>query len=557
MTRSFLGSSGAAANRTARGTALVVVVGLVLTALASLVAYRIDRATEERLRSTQNEQAAAVLSTAVSVIQQPLTTGLQVQATSGPDGNPAVFRRTFTANVGEDRIYVSASLWRAEGEQVERLAAVGAPPGMDPRGPEVRELLRDALAADTPVVDKVTVGDQLRLVYAQADPSTGFIIKVERAVPADRRSSVDDNSAFAKLDYAIYIGERTRHEDLTTTSVDPADLPLEGDTARTEVDFGDTVLTLVTRPKTHLGSGLSKWLSLILLASGLLLTAVSAFITSTLSGRGVRAEEDAATITALYEKNSELYEEQRALFLRLQRALLPHVIPTIPGLEIASSYVAGTDGIEIGGDWYSIIAVGEDHFGFVVGDVSGKGVDTVAEMARARFTLRAYLLDGKSPAEALGKCSTQFDIAVDEHIVTVIVGLGTWATGEVVIANAGHPLPLLMTDDGIDYVAMPVGPPLGVGESSYESVTVTMPPGSTLLAFTDGLVERREEHIDVGMKRLADSVEEHRAQPLSDLVTSVLADLHNDDKAADDTAVLALRRSAVAAPGSPAGGSGT
>lgn len=210
------------------------------------------------------------------------------------------------------------------------------------------------------------------------------------------------------------------------------------------------------------------------------------------------------------------HDDQRELFLRLQRALLPHVIPTIPQLDVATSYVAGSAGVEIGGDWYSIVDIGEDRFGFVVGDVSGKGIDTVAEMARARFTIRAYLVDGASPAESLEKCSHQFDIAVDEHIVTVVVGVGTWRTGEVVVASAGHPPPLLLTAEDAAYVDLPVGPPLGVGATGYEAATFTMPRGSTLLAFTDGLVERRGEDIDDGMRRLAD--------------------------AADDTAVLALRR---------------
>jgi serine phosphatase RsbU (regulator of sigma subunit) len=70
-------------------------------------------------------------------------------------------------------------------------------------------------------------------------------------------------------------------------------------------------------------------------------------------------------------------------------------------MEVSSEYVAGAQGIDIGGDWYSAIPVGDETFAFVVGDVSGNGVDAVAEMARARFTLRAYLFDGNGPATAL------------------------------------------------------------------------------------------------------------------------------------------------------------
>ena len=521
--------------------AITVVIGLVLTAVSSWAAYRADDATEERLLKTQTKQAAAVLSTAVLVIQQPLTTALQVQAAAGTDGDPSVFRRAFAANVGDDALFVSASLWRLDGQTLTRLAAIGVPPGMDPRGPEVQDLLGRALDSKTSVVERVTAGEQHRIAYALADPGTGFVVKVERALPADRRAPVDGDSAYADIDYAIYFGKQTRLADMTTTNVDPADLPLEGPTAEEEVAFGDTVLTLVTRPKDHLGSGLSQHLWLILLASGLLLTIATAAVSRQLVGTRIRVEHDSATINALYQRINGLYEEQRAVFVRLQRALLPQVIPPVPRIEIASKYVAGTEGIEIGGDWYSVIDIGEDHFGFVVGDVSGRGVDAVAEMARARFTLRAYLLDGSTPDEALGKCSRQFDVMADDHIVTAVVGLGTWRTGEIVVANAGHPRPLLISADGSEQIPMPVGPPLGVGTSSYETATFTMPPGSTLVAFTDGLVERRGEDIDTGLRRLVEAAERHGHEPVADLLTSLLDSLRGGG-AADDIAMLALRR---------------
>ncbi len=226
--------------------------------------------------------------------------------------------------------------------------------------------------------------------------------------------------------------------------------------------------------------------------------------------------------------------------VRLQHALLPQVLPEIPEHEIASQYVAGVEGVEIGGDWYSVIDVGDDHFGFVVGDVSGRGIDAVAVMARARFTLRAYLLDGNTAAEALAKCSRQFDVAEDQHIITALVGLGTWRTGEVTVANAGHPLPLLVSADS-QYVQMPVGPPLGVGASTYGSTTFTMPPGSTLLGYTDGLVERRGEDIDIGLQRLVDAAQQHSTEPVPEFLSSLLHDLRGEG-AADDIALLAVRR---------------
>ncbi len=92
--------------------------------------------------------------------------------------------------------------------------------------------------------------------------------------------------------------------------------------------------------------------------------------------------------------------------------------------------------------------MGEDDFAFVVGDVSGHGIDAVAEMARARFTVRAYLVDGDSPQAALEKCSHQFDITTDGHMVTVVAGVGNRRTGELTVASAGRPAPLLVHADG-------------------------------------------------------------------------------------------------------------
>lgn len=162
-------------------------------------------------------------------------------------------------------------------------------------------------------------------------------------------------------------------------------------------------------------------------------------------------------------------------------------------------------------------------------------------MARARFTLRAYLGDGNDPATALEKASHQFDITRDGHIITAVVGVGTWRTGEIVAVSAGHPPPLLVTDDGTSHVAMTVGPPLGVGPSSYELAHFTMPPGSTLLAYTDGPVERRGEDIDTGLRRLVEAADLHGEAPVSDLLTSLLDTLRGDG-APDDIALLALRR---------------
>lgn len=527
-----------------RVAALIAVAGTLLTATATFTTARIDANSERRLLHQQTRQAAAVLGAAITVIEQPLSTALSVTEVAAPGGASEAFTRVMAPYVGAGRPFVTVSLWQRHGDRLTRVAGSGAEPALPPDGPATQAYLLRAFDAATTTVRQVTVGSRTRIAWVRADPRTGFAVYAERAIPADRRAPVDRDSAYANLDYAIYVGPRVTGDALSTTDVDPASLPLRGPTDRESVPFGDTVLTLVTSPRVHLGPAQSRWLPIGLLVGGVLLTTIAALAGRRLA-RGRRdAEDDAATITALYEQVESLYGQQRELFERLQRALLPQAHPRITDLEIASRYVAGARGTEVGGDWYSVVALDDHRFGFVVGDVSGRGVDTVAVMAQARFTIRAYLLDGHGPAAALARCSRQFDITTDGHLTTVVAGVGDVLTGEVTIASAGHPPPMLVNGT-IAPVDVPPGRPLGTGPATYEQVTFRMPPGATLFCFTDGLVERRGESIDVGLDRLASTLEAAADHSVDELVAHAVQVLRTPE-AADDVAALALRR--VGAP---------
>jgi Serine phosphatase RsbU, regulator of sigma subunit len=209
-------------------------------------------------------------------------------------------------------------------------------------------------------------------------------------------------------------------------------------------------------------------------------------------------------------------------------------------LEAGSRYVTGAHGIDVGGDWYSLIAVDDTHFGFVVGDVSGRGISAAGIMAQLRFTMRAYLLEGHSPDVVLTMCSHQLDIAKDGHFATALVGLGDLESGEIVLASAGHFEPLIVSGSRSHYVVTEVGTPLGVEPATYASTKVVLAPGSMLVAFTDGLVERRGENIDVGLHRLAQAATPP-ATTIDDFLTGLVRELTNDDSE-DDVAVLAFRR---------------
>jgi serine phosphatase RsbU (regulator of sigma subunit) len=530
--------------RRERVSVTIVLIGLVATALGVTLAVRTDHSNERRLLEVQTNQAATVLGIATNSFQEPMASALDVAASVLPERRRKVFAERFTRNVGPDKLFQSGALWTRDAAGLRRIVAVGGRSRASVTGSVTRGLLRRAYASGTMAVEWVHDGRQTRIVFALADAEAGFAVSTERVLPATRRAPVDTDSGFAGLDYSVYLGESTSEEDLALTDVDPSELPLEGLTKSVSIPFGDNVLTFTTRPREHLGSSLSQQLPWLLGFGIPILTALALVLARQLLRARRRAESDTRTITGLYERVDTLYGEQRELSVRLQNALLPATIPSLPGYEVAAKYVAGAQGIDIGGDWYSVVGVGEDGFAFVVGDVSGHGIDAVAEMARARFTVRAYLVDGDSPQDALEKCSRQFDIALDGHMVTVVAGVGNRRTGELVLASAGHPSPLLVSQDGAaQFVPIRAGRPLGAGADVYEPTAVTMPPGATVLCYTDGLIERRTEDIDAGFARLAQVASGPTSGPLEQFLDHVLentrAPEHNDD-----IAMLALRRDA-------------
>ncbi len=527
------------ARRSTRLIALVTVVGLLITAAAAWAAWSLDRRNEDRLLRLQTRQAAALISAEVVNITSPLETALHVA--SATDGSDAAFSSFMSSQVGPGRLFVDASLWRVDGSARSLVAAVGVEPEPVASSPAIGKFLDLAARSDSFEVIGLPVGSMTRVAYAMADPSApGYVVLAERAIPANRQVPVEDNAAFSNLHFVTYLGDTTRPEDLATTDVDPAELPFRGRTSRAEIPFGNTFITLVTSPTSRLGGDLGAALPWIFIAVGLLMTAATAAGSAQLVRRRQAAEANAVTITGLYEQLDQRFGEQRHISETLQRALLPQRNPSVPGLEIASRYVAGTRGVDVGGDWYSIVPVDDDRVAFVVGDVSGRGLSAATIMARLRFTLRAYLLEGHPPDRALQMCGRQIDISDDGHFATVLVGVADLATRTVAIANAGHLDPLLLTASGAEYVATTTGLPLGVDEScDYPLTSFTMPPGSTLLAFTDGLVERRGEDLLRGMDRLAAAATAGDPS-LDDSLARILATM-NHNGAEDDIAVLAFR----------------
>jgi serine phosphatase RsbU (regulator of sigma subunit) len=333
------------------------------------------------------------------------------------------------------------------------------------------------------------------------------------------------------LDYALYLGRSTQASNLLEASSNQ--FPLTGRRAQVSVPFGDTVITLVATPNQELGGTLLARLPWIVLIAGALLALLAAVVTDYLVRRRRQAEW-------LASENRRMYSEQRSIAEVLQHALLPQVVPEIAGVETAIRYVAGSEGTDVGGDWYDVIPLDDTHFLFVLGDVSGRGVEAATIMARLHFAIRAYAVQGDPPAEILDKLGMVLDIDHDRSFATVLCALVDVPGRVISVVNAGHPPLLLLSRETAEFVSTTVFPPVGVRDGpAYQATEIVVPPKATVVAFTDGLVERRGESIDVSLERLR-SLMSGSTLELDDLVSQILNQSASAEYS-DDTAILAVR----------------
>ncbi|HUI48388.1 MAG TPA: SpoIIE family protein phosphatase, partial [Acidimicrobiia bacterium] len=297
------------------------------------------------------------------------------------------------------------------------------------------------------------------------------------------------------------------------------------------VPFGQSNIQLVMSPRRELGGMLLARLAWLIAVVGVVVALAATLMTERLVRRRLYAE-------TLARDNARLFSEQRSVARMLQHSLLPEQLPEFTGLDIAVRYVPGVHGVEIGGDWYDVIEIDETHIMFVVGDVSGRGLRAATVMASLRYAIRAYAVQGDDPASILLKLTNLISVGRDGHFATVLCALVDIVGREMTVANAGHPLPLLIADHEAQYLHTEVGPPVGVSHGPYVASHATVPRGATVLAFTDGLFERRGENPDVGLSRLRAAAIGY--QSLDALLDGLLNTM-TPSGTHDDTAILGIR----------------
>ena len=258
--------------------------------------------------------------------------------------------------------------------------------------------------------------------------------------------------------------------------------------------------------------------------------------------------EEINLIRRSMEEHDELVSIQQDLNTarEIQQAILPKVFPPFPdktSFDVFASMVAAR---EVGGDFYDFFMIDSNRLGFVIGDVSGKGVPAAIFMAVSRTLIRATGLKGISASECLAYVNNLLcKESVSSMFVTVFYGILNTSTGEVDYVNAGHNPPYVVTETGIRKVEMTGGIILGILEDlQFKSGLIKLNPGEKLFLYTDGVTEAfnaREEAF--GEDRLEDFLNSRKLSPISEMVTGAFGEVNNFSSGvpqSDDVTILSI-----------------
>jgi sigma-B regulation protein RsbU (phosphoserine phosphatase) len=233
--------------------------------------------------------------------------------------------------------------------------------------------------------------------------------------------------------------------------------------------------------------------------------------------------------------NAGLYERERAVARTLQRSLLPERLPTLPGFRLAARYLAAPGG-DVGGDWYDAFLLPGGSIAVAIGDVAGRGFRAASVMGKLRNALRAYAVELSSPSDVLQRMNRLLQHLDPEEMATVFYGTIDPVNQTFRFASAGHMPPIVRDPNGPARIReVEAGPPLGAPSGwSFTDNVEQLSPGTSVVLYTDGLVERRDASLDDGFLWLselcrAELAPEERCDAIVDALT---ADGHLDDDVA-------------------------
>jgi serine/threonine-protein kinase RsbW len=258
----------------------------------------------------------------------------------------------------------------------------------------------------------------------------------------------------------------------------------------------------------------------------------------------VEVVEQLALHVALVIDKAQRYELDVRTSHTLQASLLPPPPPAVPGLATAVRYLPATRGVEIGGDFYDVVRLPGDTVAFAVGDVVGHDVAAAATMGQLASVHRVLLADRPGPGAVIDRLQAGWPVLGLQRMVTALFATLDPATGQLRLASAGHPPPLLIEDGAAAFLPVPPSRMLGAPPAPSPAVewAGVLAPGATLVLFTDGLVESRTADLDAGLERLRAAAVAAAGSATPDELCDRLLDELTGRHRADDIALLALTR---------------
>jgi serine phosphatase RsbU (regulator of sigma subunit) len=233
------------------------------------------------------------------------------------------------------------------------------------------------------------------------------------------------------------------------------------------------------------------------------------------------------------------YDEEHRIAVTLQRSLLQSRLPEVPGIELGVRYEPAGAQTEVGGDFYELTML-DGRLLVAIGDVAGHSLHAATVMAELRHAVRAYAVEGHPPGAVLELANRFMRTVLPTDSATVCLFTLDPASGAIRMASAGHLPPLLQVPGQVRYLS-PTGPLLGINAPRPADLEFTLPVGGTLVLYTDGLIERRDVDIDVGLSLLA-AAAAHIEDDLDRFCRRLVAQLAGAADQDDDIAVVAVRR---------------
>lgn len=239
-------------------------------------------------------------------------------------------------------------------------------------------------------------------------------------------------------------------------------------------------------------------------------------------------------------KRAHAYDAEQELATMLQRSLLPRRLPELPGGTAVARYLPAKRGLQVGGDWYDVIALSEARVALVIGDVQGHSAGAATIMGQMRTAVRAYAVEGHPPDVVVSRANRLLVGMETDLFATCCYVELDMEEGDAWFVRAGHLAPLIRHPDGsTEEVQVEGGLPLGVlADAEFPMTAVALAPGAVLVLVTDGLVESASLHLDEGMRRTRDALAVADPSDLGRMADELLGDAGRRE---DDVALLLMR----------------